>query len=265
MPASPRRATRWGRALAASVAAGALLVAVGAAGAAPKQPAALGGMELQRADFETGDFTQWDGKNVVADRSARIVRSPVRQGRYSARFEVRRGDNPIGFGDRAQVALGTDESEGQVRAYRWSTLFAKSFPTYDGWQVVAQWHAKADGSPPLAFYVDRDSLILKANRFSSPGRRIDEVELWRGPLLRGRWRDIGVRARWSGSDARGWVELWIDGRRQRLDDGSLRRRIRTMYPGIENYFVLGYYRQFGLRGTGIVYHDGFRMTRGGRP
>jgi hypothetical protein len=258
------RSRRVGAALAALTAVGALAASGIVAAAPPRHLAALGGRVLASADFETGDFRQWDGKNVVAERSARVVSRPVRQGRFAARFEVREGDNPIGYGDRAQVALATDEREGQVRAYRWSSLFARDFPRYSAWQVAAQWHAQANGSPPLAFYVERDSLVLRANRHAGPGRPIDAIDLWRGALLRGRWRDIGVRVRWSGRDARGWVELWIDGVRQRLDDGTYRRSVRTMYPGINNYFVIGYYRQFGLPRTGVVYHDAFRMTSGGR-
>jgi hypothetical protein len=34
----------------------------------------------------------------------------------------------------------------------------------------------------------------------------------------------------------------------------------TMYPGIDNYFKQGYYRDYDVRGTGVVYHDGFRMN-----
>jgi hypothetical protein len=40
-------------------------------------------------------------------------------------------------------------------------------------------------------------------------------------------------------------------------------RIRTTYPGIDNYFKQGYYRQFGISQTGTVYHDGFRMNAPG--
>jgi Polysaccharide lyase len=244
-------------ALAALAALSAGLVAPGAE-AAPKLPTS----NLVQGDFETGDLGQWSGVARVRARSITVVRSPVRQGRYAARFEVRRGDNPIGYGDRAQIQIGTNETEGALRWYAWSTRVAPSFPRYWNWQVLAQWHAKASGSPPIAFMAERDDLVLRVHRHRAPGSVIDVRDIWRGPLRRGAWRDIAMRVRWSGSDRRGWVELWIDGTRQRFDDGSLRRRIRTMYPGVGNYFTLGYYRQSGLSRPGIVFHDGFRMTRG---
>jgi hypothetical protein len=69
--------------------------------------------------------------------------------------------------------------------------------------------------------------------------------------------------KWSGSDSVGFVELWIDGVRQTFDNGATRRYIRTMYPGLDNYFKQGLYRQGGLPAPGVVYQDGFRMTRAG--
>jgi len=217
------------------------------------------GRALTVGDFESG-LGQWSVSARQRASSIAIVRTPVRQGRFAARFEVRNGDNPIGFGDRAQIQMRTGETEGQTRWYAWSTRVSKTFPRYGNWQVLAQWHAKASGSPPIGFFAENDDLVLRLHRTGSPGQVLGIVDAWRGPLMRGTWRDIRMHVRWSGSDARGWVELWIDGVRQRFDDGSRRRHIRTMYPGIGNYFALGYYRQSGLSRTGVVYHDGFRMS-----
>jgi hypothetical protein len=249
------------RTLTLALVAAALVAAAVAPAADARRSLELPGSVVVRGDFETGDLRQWSGTASVGPRSIRVVRSPVRQGRYAARFEVHRGDNPIGFGDRAQVQIGTNEREGEVRWYSWSTRVSHDFPDYGAWQVLAQWHAKAEGSPPLAFFAEHDDLVLQVHRYDAPGRLRDIADIWRGPLRRGAWRDIRMRVRWSGDDSRGWVELWIDGRRQRFDDGSLRRRIRTMYPGIGNYFTMGYYRQSGLSRPGVVYHDAFRMTR----
>lgn len=229
---------------------------------AQRAPDVLPGTQLKVADYETGDLSQWGSFQRVASDRIQITASPVRQGRYAARFEVRNGDNPIGYGDRAEVQTSTGETEGAERWYAWSTMLAPDFPRSSAWQVISQWHANADGSPPIGFFVEGDDLALQVHRTASPGHVLSVVDIWRGPLLRGRWRDIRMHVRWSGSDRRGWVELWIDGRRQRFDDGSTRRYIRTMFPGIGNYFTMGLYRQSGLARTGVVYHDAFRMSSG---
>ena len=214
------------------------------------------GVERARADFETGDLRQWDGFQRVADDRIQVVTDPVDQGRFAGRFEVRDGDNPIGFGDRAEVQLATDESEGDDRWYAWSTMFDRSFPTSDAWQVVTQWHASSDGPPPLAFYVERDRLTLQTNPYDERGVRSDPVLHWSGPLDRGRWRHLRLHVIWSGNDEVGLVQLWVDGRRV-----TPKIRTRTLRPGEGVYLKQGYYRRSGEPRTGIVYHDGFRMSQ----
>jgi hypothetical protein len=97
----------------------------------------------------------------------------------------------------------------------------------------------------------------------APGDQIAFVRAWSGPVKRGQWRDIQMHVKWSGSDSIGFIELWVDGVRQTFDDGQERRYIRTMYPGIDNYFKQGYYRQGGIGAIGVVYHDNFRMNAPG--
>ena len=225
------------------------------------------GVVLRSGDYNTGDLSQWSGHQSLRSYSLTTVRSPVREGAFAARFEVRNGDDPLCaagwgcYGDRAEVQMGTGETEGQERWYSWSTMIAADFPRYSTWQVISQWHSNADGSPPIGFFAVNDDLVLKFHRYSSPGSAIDIVTPWKGSLRRGQWQDIRLHVKWSGSDSLGFVELWINGQPQAFDNGQTRRHIRNMYPGIGNYFKQGLYRQGGLASTGVVYHDGFRMSR----
>ena len=217
----------------------------------------VAGRELFRGDYETGDLRQWDGFQEVAKDRVQVVRDPVDQGNYAGRFEVRDGDNPIGFGDRAEVQMETGEREGLERWYAWSTMFDPTFPVSDAWQVVTQWHAEdLDGTPPVAFYVIGDRIALQANPHDSEGNPIrTEVVRWSGPLDRGTWHHFRLRVIWSGSDARGLIELWHNGERVA---GPL--HTRTLYPGHGAYFKQGYYRRSGEPATGIIYHDAFRVS-----
>jgi len=216
------------------------------------------GTELFRADFETGDLRQWDGVQRVAERSIQVVDDPVEQGRHAARFEVSEGDNPIDENDRAELQLATGEAEGDLRWYGWSTMFASDFPSIDGFQVVTQWRpGRADGPPSVGFYVAGDEISLQVNPYDAEGvpARLPVVE-WTGPLERGTWRHFRMRVRWSGDDTRGAIDLWVDGRHVVTD-----ARIRTLYPGDGAYLKQGYYRQAGEPGTGVLYHDGLRVSR----
>jgi hypothetical protein len=226
---------------------------------------ALPGRELMRADFETGNLSQWDSVQAVASDRIQVVGSPVRQGSRAGKFTVHSGDDPLGgnYGDRAEVSLDTNESEGDERWYTWSTMVGTDMPRTSQFQVISQWHSRENGQPPVAFFAENDSLVLMIHPHSSPGNLIRYVRAWSGPLRRGEWQDITMHVKWSGSDAIGFVELWINGARQTFSDGTQTMRIRTTYPGIDNYFKQGYYRQFGISQTGTVYHDGFRMNAPG--
>ena len=237
-------------------------LAMDAASAAAPGGLDIPGNILRSGDFNTGSLSQWNGSQQSHPYSIAVQRNDVREGGHAARFEVRSGDNPIGYGDRAEVQASTGESEGKERWYSWSTKFDMSFPRYGAWQVVSQWHANAAGSPPISFMAENDDLVLRAHRYSAPSVLIDIVDVWRGPMRRGQWQDIKVHVKWSGSDSTGFVELWIDDVRQAFDDGTRRRYIRTLYPGYGAYFKQGLYRLGGLSAAGIVYHDGFRMSDG---
>lgn len=242
---------------------------------APAPPPSMGNLEIpgtavRVGNFNTGDLSQWSGHQKLRSYSLTTVSSPVREGSHAARFEVRRGDDPLCaagwgcYGDRAEVQMSTGEVEGQERWYSWSTMIGADFPRSSAWQVVSQWHADADGSPPIGFYAENDDLVLRFHRHSGPGRLIDIVNAWRGPLRRGSWQDIRLHVKWSASDSTGYVELWVNGVAQVFDTGGTRRHIRNLYPGgYGNYFKQGLYRQSGLSQTGVVLHDGFRMTRPG--
>lgn len=219
-------------------------------------PATPPGRPLFTGDFETGDLSQWGVVQAVGSHSVRVVSDTRRQGRYAARFEVRQGDDPINStGDRSELSRDTGESEGADRWYAFDLMVPASFPRLDTWQVLAQWHSSEDGSPPLGVYAQNDELVLQVNPHDAPGEPLEAVFPWRGPLKRGRWREIVMHVVWSGSDERGRISLWVDGVSVVRD-----RPGRTLYPGFPNYTKIGYYRDSEARPVGVVYHDGFRIT-----
>ncbi len=214
-------------------------------------------------DYETGNLRQWDLLQAVSPERARAVTAPVRDGRFAARFEVRQGEDPIGSsGPRAELTRRTNEQEGDERWYAWSTMFAPDFPVGEGWQVITQWHADAEGSPPVGIYVQDGRLELQVNRHDGPGEQLSTEVPYSGPLKRGQWRDIRLHVIWSGDDAKGLVQMFVDG-----VEVVPATRIRTLYPGIGNYLKQGYYRDPAIAEPGVLYHDAMRMSivRGGDP
>jgi len=240
----------------------------GGGGAAPGQPATpasppsvLPGREIYRADFETGNLSQWEGNQSVAADRIRAVTSPVRQGSYAGRFEVRQGDNPVDANDRAELTIDTDESEGDEYWYGWSTMVDSSVPATQSFQVLMQWHSSTSRRPPVTFFAQGNEMVLWIHPHSGPQNQINFTRAWHGPLPRNVWQDIVMHVKWSGSDSVGFIELWVNGVRQTFDNGTQRRYIRTIVPGGTNYLKMGYYRDAGIQPTAVVWHDNFRMSQ----
>jgi hypothetical protein len=270
---------RRARTLGALLAIAAVPAFSGTASAASATGLDLPGTTLWTGDYETGSTSQWHGCQKSGTYSITMPTSNVRQGRYSGRYEVRDGDNPIGYGERAECQRDTNEQEGQERWYSWSTYFAPDFPVENatsGWGTFTQWHAKASGSPPVGLFLEGGKMVLKIHRQSSPGNFVGIINPWGMDFAsnRGRWIDFRMRVKWSGSDSTGWIELWVDGVQQKMNwplggnassfggVGATRLRTRTLVPGYGAYYKQGFYRSVGNDGTAVIYHDAFRMTDG---
>ena len=246
-------------------------------------------------DFETGNFDQWtycqnvtigsvpcsekntaplDALMAHATYAMAVETNVVRQGKFAARFEVRRGDQPKGMccGDRAEVESGdaTAADEGDDRWYQWSTMFGDGFPAGQGWSVVSQWHANQDGSPPLAINAgpvnvsaDRWGIVL--NTWNAPDDSGPVFTPWSAPVVPGVWNDIKLHVKWSVSDNVGFIEFWLNGAPQKFAaapcPGQTRCMVRTLMPGGGGvYFKQGYYRDSAITATGVVYQDGFSVA-----
>jgi hypothetical protein len=175
------------------------------------------------------------------------------------RFEI------PGGGKRAEVYKGMDLQEGDDRWFSWRTKFGAGFPAEGKWQLVWQLHhAGSSGSPPLALEVTGSSapgsLLLRGN--GKTAGHADGPYYWRGPRIEyDRWYHFTVRVYHSRTPSTGFVELWLDGVKQTLGNGSTRMHGPTLYDS-HNYAKLGYYRASDMRGTGVVYHEGYRMGSG---
>lgn len=261
--------------LVAALAVGALvvLVVVGAVASAANRRALFTG------DWESGGTVQWAGCQSGHDGAIQVSSARVRQGRLSARFEVTDADADS-FGDRVECQANTGEREGQTRTYRWSTFFPASFPlrNADSWATFTQWHCTCSGSPTLGMFLQDRQIQLRVYRYESEGD-VAEGELipWGRALtaVRGKWTDFRVRVRWSASDRIGFVELWVNGVRQKMnwprdDDrasryggvGAARVPVRTLVPGQGGYLKQGLYRNSSIPGRAVLFHDGMSMTAG---
>jgi Polysaccharide lyase len=213
---------------------------------APEVAAPPTGPVLFNGDWETGDLSQWDMIQRVADDRITIAQDPRRQGNFAGRFEVRPGDNIGDTSPRAEVASYLHEQEGEERYYRWFTYFDPNFPTEyeDDFITFTQWRAVDEHDAYTAFMVWGDEIELRRD-----GTR------WSTPLVKGVWHEFIYHVKWSPDPNVGFIELWYDG-----ELVFPKFNIETMggSPGdaVENYVKQGLYKEDNIP-TGVLYHDGF--------
>lgn len=201
-----------------------------------------------RGDFETGDLSQWRGVQSI-DRASRlqVVRSPMAEGEHALRVTVRAGD--VTHAGTRNELVGPAVREGEERWYRWRTLWPDDAPRSPHWQLFVQWHHDGnDGSPPLAFHVRGDEVVMGG--VLRPGA--PTVVHWSAPLVRGVWHEFVLHVRWSADPRVGFLELWYDGARV-----FPLTHLPTLFPGQGGYLKAGLYRHPAIRETQTVFHDGF--------
>ena len=214
---------------------------------APPQP--FGGAVLFRGDFDTGDTEQFRNVQSAPGRVTVGTSDPAPfEGSHRARFEVRPGDESAG-GNRAEVT-GPSFEESSERWIRQAIYVPTGTATERGWRLVMQFHAFGGGSPPLAVFLESGA----SPRFEV-GHGDSSTFDWHGPgIQRNRWYDIALHVRFSPNPSEGFVEVYFNGRRQRLTNGQTRRYRATSEEG-GAYYKTGIYRSDSIDQTDVVYHD----------
>lgn len=217
-------------------------------------PAAGTGCEsspLFDGGFENG-FRGWDNLQALPGR-ATIESGDSFCGSSHARFEIQPGDvEPETQASRAEVT-GPAFSAGDDLWFRQATQLVSGFPEEGRYQIVSQWRS-GSGSPPLALFVEDDTTLV-LRRGDSP-----YTEFWRGGASTGTWIDLIFHIKFSQRSSAGFVEVWRDGRRQTMENGELRMNGQTLRGDTGNS-KLGYYRNPGHEGTGVVLHDNYLIGR----
>jgi hypothetical protein len=228
----------------------ALLAFAGAAvwGTGPPPP-------LHRGDFEGGDLAQWRNTQCLRERISVGSRGPAPfDGRYRVRVEVREDDvEPETGSERCQL-VGPSLPDEKERWFRQAVYVPSTADPPDAWQIMSQWYSVPDGSPLLALFHNKGLPMRWSLRSGD-----SSATYWRSRTLpRDHWHEIVVGVFLSEAPSRGWVEVWLDGEQQTLENGRTRMhgRTRGSAPGL---FTTGIYRSPDSIGTSIQYMDGYSV------
>ena len=220
---------------------------------------------------------------MAADRFQRVT-SPIRKGAYSARVEVRPGDDPINSGgERAEVVSMEDkngnqinESESSGTQYYAMSIYLPSdwtppLPDTHGliWGLALQLHGPdvLDASPAFGLEVrNRFSLDMEVGDVTR-SNPYGFYEFSDGSLNLGHWTDFVIRIKYA-KDATGSVDIWRrnEGATAFTNVLSVANTPTLQYsPNVNggaignHYWKTGYYRDANSV-TNMLYLDG--VTRG---
>jgi hypothetical protein len=240
---------------------------------------------IWRGDYESGDLRQWADVQAsrtnpaypvgsVGDGSVELVRSPLREGRYAARFVASGTAHSSAGTDRAEVGATIAETgarEGSDRWYAWSTYWpaagnSAGFSRTSGdFNVFTQWHSTdGDCGDNLQLGVDATSTPNTNELYSDlnnhPGGDCDDAERLRharlAKLVFDRWYDFIVHVHWSARPRIGYYEIWLNGRQ------VVRRTYgATMWDASGAYWKQGFYRD-AFPATNTVVQDGAVSSAG---
>ena len=170
--------------------------------------------------FENGSFLGWFTE-FPKKHSGQIVTSPVRCGKYAARFEIRKGDHFWIGGFRSEIhEYFAKAPYHEVIWYGFSTLIPHDWPELENRTVIFQWHGTPDKfelyrSPPLAIRYTGGQLTItgitseKRIQEENDGRRLI-LYTDNGRWEKGVWNDWVFQVIWSWEQD-GMVKAWLNG------------------------------------------------------
>lgn len=206
----------------------------------------------------------WDDINQAESDRITTDSSVVRKGTHSAKYTVYDGDvAPLTHSEnpRAQLNENAIFCDGDNEYIGSSVYFPRDFPVMPlyGWLVVNSfgfappYGSTVDGAGGLQVTHPGDDLELE--------RGSDGARLWTTSIERERWIDIVVHIKFSTDPSVGYVELWKNGVKQTLSDGSERMYYQTFDPDATDCGNLQptNYRKKGMFSTVTIYQDELKV------
>ena len=167
---------------------------------------------LFKADFETGDFSQFSGKSRnIKPGHIEVVTDIVHSGKYAGRFTIHE-DNVFNArqlrvqanGPKVTVKEGSDTF---VSFYMYMKDAPKDRDNFFYWE----------GSPPprynnvMTWWVEPKKDGAGTSIKYGTGNLGRKGVHWEGDFTIGRWHQLGMHIHWSEDPAKGNVKLWWDG------------------------------------------------------
>lgn len=186
------------------------------------------------------------------DYALQYVKTPVYQGTFCARFEIREEQELVTGGTRAEVTIvkGTDGEIGKNTWYSFAVYIpSESYAKDPNHDIISQWYK--DGVP-ARLMIKQDKFLFEVGNEKDQKEEIDM-----GPIVKGVWYTFVFHFIHS-HESDGFVEVWING------EHKLSRSGGNMYNADLPKWKIGIYRAKLETGTSlvkarIVYFDNIKV------
>ena len=205
---------------------------------------------LFKADFETGDFSQFTGKRKnIKPGHIEVDAEVVHSGKYSGRFTIHE-DNVFNArqlrvqanGPKVTVQEGSDT---YVSFYIFMKDAPKDRDNFFYWE----------GSPPprynnvMTWWVepkkDGTGTLIKYGTGNLGSKGVH----WTADFAVGRWHQLGMHVRWSEDPTKGNIRLWWDG------ELVLDKHVQTKGPQAVYFSQPGIHRSPHAKSVDTIYFD----------
>ena len=215
-------------------------------------------------DFESKEPGDLKTFKLHYDYSGSISDSISRNGKYSMRFELRKGDE-IGWDQDSRAEL-KDDFNAPLNKETWygiSLFIPEEFPELEKDCIVIQWHGEHDEgeasrSPVLAVRVENSKFYITSRtskqKIQNNNRGPSTTHFTLNDFPRNEWLDFVVEVIWSHTNS-GSLKTWLNGE-QIINYNSPIGYNDDLGP----YYKFGLYKHSGNAPL-VVFHDEYR--RGG--
>ncbi|MBS1863413.1 MAG: polysaccharide lyase [Actinobacteria bacterium] len=206
------------------------------------------------SNFENASFPEWF-MQALPNR-VRIVHNSPYEGNGNALFEVRPGDIEPETGSQRAEGTGPTFEEGDDIYVRTAFRVPKDNTFHGPWQLIQQFHEAEgwSGSPGTAIFLTSDRRIRIGHGDAS------ELDWQSKPLVKNRWYDLTYRVKFSQNPKVGFMEVWLNGKHQRLRNGHFRQYGFTQQMP-HSYLKTGIYRSRYSEGVSRIEDDSLVITQ----
>jgi hypothetical protein len=195
-----------------------------------------------RANFETGDLTEWmntgtQGQNATP-RNVQVVTDIVQEGKYAAKFTIH-GDDVFNERQlRAQIGGPRITVEEGSDTFMSFYLYMAEAPKYDN--VMTWWVEPGQSGGGLIKYGT-----------GNLGRNGTE---WEATFTTGKWHQLAMHIHWSEDKDKGRTRLWFDGKL------VMDRKLKTKGPESVYFCQPGIHRSPHDGAVDSIYFDDFILA-----